>query len=78
VTSYGLNVQGLIPGRGGIFIFTTTSKPVLRLTVVDISGLFPGVKSPERETDHSPPSSAKVKNVCSFTSIPPTPSCPGT
>jgi len=31
----------------------------------------PGVKQPEREADHSPPSSAKVKNDWSYTSTPP-------
>jgi hypothetical protein len=31
-------------------------------------GSFPWVKRPEREADHSPPSSAKVKNAWSYTS----------
>jgi hypothetical protein len=31
---------------------------------------FPGVKWPGREADHSPPSSAKVKNAWSYTSTP--------
>jgi hypothetical protein len=30
-----------------------------------------GVKWPGREADHSPPSSAEVKNAWSYTSIPP-------
>jgi hypothetical protein len=30
-----------------------------------------GVKRPGREVDHSPPSSAEVKNACSYTSTPP-------
>jgi hypothetical protein len=30
-----------------------------------------GVKRPECEADHSPPSSAEVKNACSYTSTPP-------
>jgi hypothetical protein len=29
-----------------------------------------GIKRPEREADHSPPSSAEVKNAWSYTSIP--------
>jgi hypothetical protein len=33
--------------------------------------LFLGVKRPGREADHSPPSSAEVKNAWSYTSIPP-------
>jgi hypothetical protein len=35
------------------------------------SGSFPGEKLPGREADHSPPSSAEVKNAWSYTSIPP-------
>jgi hypothetical protein len=31
-------------------------------------GSFPGVNRPGRESDHSPPSSAKVKNAWSYTS----------
>jgi hypothetical protein len=35
-------------------------------------GSFPGgVKRPGREADHSPPSSAEVKNAWSYTSTPP-------
>jgi hypothetical protein len=34
-------------------------------------GFFLGVKRPARETDHSPPSSAEVKNAWSCTSTPP-------
>jgi hypothetical protein len=34
-------------------------------------GSFPGGKRPGREADHSPPSSAEVKNVWSYTSTPP-------
>jgi hypothetical protein len=30
-------------------------------------GSFPGVKRPGRETDHSPPSNAEVKNAWSYT-----------
>jgi hypothetical protein len=44
--------------RPGIFLFTTVSRMAL------------GVKQPGRETDHSPPSSAEVKNVWSYTSAP--------
>jgi hypothetical protein len=38
---------------------------------VGTRGSFPGVKCPGREADHSPPSSAQVKNACNCTSIPP-------
>jgi hypothetical protein len=34
-------------------------------------GSFPGVKRPGREVDHSPPSSAEVKNTWSYISTPP-------
>jgi hypothetical protein len=33
-------------------------------------GSFPGVKAEGREADHSPPSSAEVKNAWSYTSTP--------
>jgi hypothetical protein len=32
---------------------------------------FPGIKQPEREADHSPPSSAEIEIVWSYTCIPP-------
>jgi hypothetical protein len=35
-------------------------------------GSFPGVKRPGGEADHSPPSSAEVKNAWSYTFTPPT------
>jgi hypothetical protein len=34
-------------------------------------GSFPGVKRPGREADHSPPTSAEVKNTWLYTSTPP-------
>jgi hypothetical protein len=34
-------------------------------------GSFPGVKLPEREADHSPPTSAGVKKIWIYTSTPP-------
>jgi hypothetical protein len=34
-------------------------------------GSFTGVKRPGRDADQSPPSSAEVKNMWSYTSIPP-------
>jgi hypothetical protein len=65
----------LITRRLRIFLFTTASRMALGPTQPPIQwepGLFPwGVKRPGREADHSPPSSAKVKNVWSYTSIPP-------
>jgi hypothetical protein len=35
------------------------------------TGFFPGVKRPEREFDHSPPSNAGFKHMWSYNSIPP-------
>jgi hypothetical protein len=32
---------------------------------------LPGIRRPGNEADHSPPSSAEVKNAWSYTSIPP-------
>jgi hypothetical protein len=40
------------------------------LLALGTGGLSPGVKLPEREADHSPPSSAEVKNVWSYTPHP--------
>jgi hypothetical protein len=49
----------------GIFLFTTESRPALGLTQPPIQwvpgALSLGVKRPRREADHSPPSSAEVK-----------------
>jgi hypothetical protein len=38
---------------------------------IGTDALFPGVKRPRREADHSPPVSAEVKNTWVYTSIPP-------
>jgi hypothetical protein len=49
----------------GFFIFATSSRPVLRSTQPPMKWIpefvSPGVKQPEREDDHSPPSTAEVK-----------------
>jgi hypothetical protein len=39
--------------------------------------IFRGVKPPGRESDHSPPSNAEVKNCVSIPPLPDTPSCRG-
>jgi hypothetical protein len=56
----------------GIFLFTTASRPALGSTQPPIQGvpgdLSLGLKRPGREADHSPPSSAKVKNVWNYNS----------
>ena len=40
-----------------------------RLLFNECAGSFPGVKRPQHQVDHSPPSSAEVKNEWSYTSI---------
>jgi hypothetical protein len=67
--------QGFESRQGlGIFLFTTASRPALWPTQPIIQwvrrGSFPGGKAEGRETAHSPPSNAKVKNAWSYTSIP--------
>jgi hypothetical protein len=59
----------------GIFLFTTASRTALGPTQPRIQwvpgALSLGVKRPGREADHSPPSSAEVKNAWNYTSTPP-------
>jgi hypothetical protein len=71
---YGLDGRGFESQQSlGIFLFAV-SIPVLRPTQPRtqwVSGtIFLGVKRPGREADHSPPSSAEVKNTWSYTSVP--------
>jgi hypothetical protein len=58
----------------GFFLFTTTSKAALEPTQPPIQWvlgvLSPRIKRPRCRADHSPPSSAKVKNGGSYTSTP--------
>jgi hypothetical protein len=72
---YGLEDRGFKSRqRLGIFLFTTVSRTVLGPTQPPMQWvqgvLSPGVKRPGREADHSPPSSAEVKNAWSYTSTP--------
>jgi hypothetical protein len=68
--------KGSIPGRDWEFF---SSAPCLDLSeahpasypVGKLGALSPGVERPGREADHSPPSSADVKNSWSCTSTPP-------
>jgi hypothetical protein len=74
-TSYGLDDQGFESSQGlGIFLFTTVSTPALgpiQPPIRWVSGtLSLGIKRPGREADHSPLSSAEVKNAWSYTSTP--------
>jgi hypothetical protein len=64
--SYGLDDRSSISGRSKIFLFSTVSRPALRPIKPPIQWmpvvLSPGIKGQEPEADHSPPSTAKVKN----------------
>jgi len=62
------------PVGAGIFLLATAPRPALGPTQPPIQWvpgvLSPGVKRPERETDHSLPPSADVKNAWSYTYTP--------
>jgi len=62
---YGMGDRGFESRQGlGIFPFTTATRPALGPTNLLSSGyraLSLGVKRPEREADHSPPSTAEAK-----------------
>jgi hypothetical protein len=65
-TGYSLDGRGSIPGRGKRFS-STPQRPYrlwgpFSLISNGYRAVFPGVKQPGREADHSPPSSAEVKN----------------
>jgi hypothetical protein len=68
-------VQFLAGALEGIYFLGTASRPTLGPTQFHnqwVPGnLSLGVKRPMRKADHSPPSSSEVKNVWSYTSIPP-------
>jgi hypothetical protein len=75
---YGLDVRGChspSPGRGKIFLLSTSSKPDLgpiQPPIQWVPGvLSPGAKWPGREVDYSPPTSAEVKNAWIYTFTPP-------
>jgi hypothetical protein len=57
---------GLDSRQWKVFLFSTASTPALGPTQPPIQWvpgvLSPGIKRQEREADHSPPSSAEVKN----------------
>jgi len=71
-----MDEKGSIPGRRGegIFLFATTSRPPLVHSAFLSNGYrssFPRIERPGCEADHSPSSSAKVKNVWSYSSTAP-------
>jgi hypothetical protein len=74
--SYGLDDRGVgvqVPVKN--FLFSKSSRPALRSTQPPIQwvpgALSPGIMRPEREVDHSPPTSAEVKKMWIYTSTPP-------
>jgi hypothetical protein len=75
-TGLGAGWLGFESRQGlGIFLFASASRPALGPTqppIQWISGaLSLVIKRPGREADHSPPSSAEVKNAWGYTSTPP-------
>jgi hypothetical protein len=72
---YGLDGRGFEARQGlRIFLFTTASRTGLGPTQPPIQwvpgALSLGVKWPEPEADHLPPSNAEVKNAWSYNSTP--------
>jgi hypothetical protein len=71
---YGLKGRCSIPGRGKIFLFSTLSRPALVSTqpaIQRLQGVLSlRVQRPGREADHSPLSSAEVKNGEAIPPIP--------
>jgi hypothetical protein len=73
---YGLDDPGFESRQClGIFLITTTSRPALGPTQPPIQWVpeahFLGVKWPGSEADHSPPSSAEIKNAWRYIYTPP-------
>jgi hypothetical protein len=73
-----LDIRGVgvrVPAGARDFLFSTVSRPVLGPSQLPIQraekDLSPGVKRQRHEADHSPPTSADVKNTWIYTSIPP-------
>jgi hypothetical protein len=74
LTGYGQDGRGWIPGKDTIFLFSIASRLTLGPTQPPIQcvpgALSPGVKRLGREADHSPPSSAEVKNDGAIPTLP--------
>jgi hypothetical protein len=77
-TTYGLEGREVgvrVLGGGKIFLLSTSSRPVLGPTQPPIQwvpgALFLVVRRAGREADHSPPTSAEVKNMWIYASAPP-------
>jgi hypothetical protein len=75
-TGYGLDDRGFgfqIPIRVKNFLNVVQAGSGAHQAsyLMGTEGFFPGVKRPERETDHSPPTSAEVRKMWIYTSAPP-------
>jgi hypothetical protein len=71
-TGYGLDDRGFgvwVPA--GSRIFSSPSRPFSIFLSNECRGLFPGVKRPGLEVNHSSPASAEVKKMWIYTSTPP-------
>jgi hypothetical protein len=76
INVFGLDDRGFGFREGmGIFLFTTAFRPALGPTQPPIqwvpAALSFRLKWPDREVDHSPPSSTEIKNAWRYTSTPP-------
>jgi hypothetical protein len=73
-TCWTIGVQFSAGATTGYFLFYLASRPALGTTqppIQWVTGAFTlGIKQSGLEVDYSPPPSAKVKNVWSYTSIP--------
>jgi hypothetical protein len=75
-TGFGLNGQGLIPGRGKIFLFSIMSGQLWGPPGLLSNGYWEGgavslgVKQQGCEADHTPAPSTKVKNSGAIPSLP--------
>jgi hypothetical protein len=77
-TGYGLDDRGVgVQVPVGVRIFSSSLRPgrlwgpSSLLSNVYRETLYPGVKRPGREDDHSPPTSTEVKKMWIYTSTPP-------
>jgi hypothetical protein len=70
-TGYRLDSPGLNPGGREFFAHVQTGPWAHPASWRMGTGSFPGVIRPRGDAVHSPPSSAKVKKVYSYTSTPP-------
>jgi hypothetical protein len=76
-TGYGLDdrkIRSSSPGRAKNFFFSNSSRPALGPTQppsMGTGGSFPRVKQPEREADHSLPTSTEVKKMWIYTATSP-------